>query len=61
MGVFGGIGYYCKIKAFTLSEASAIALYSYTGGIFASFWGILLFNDYPDIKTCFGEIVIVTA
>ena len=61
MGVVGGIGHYCIIKAFTLGEASAIAPYSYIGIIFASFWGMLLFNEYPDIETYFGALVIITA
>ena len=61
MGIAGGIGHYCIIRAFTLSEASAIAPYSYIGIIFATFWGMLLFNEFPDMATYFGALVVVSA
>jgi drug/metabolite transporter (DMT)-like permease len=61
MGLVGGIGHYCIIKAFTLGEASAIAPYSYIGIVFATFWGMLLFNEFPDAATYFGALVIIAA
>ena len=59
MGIAGGIGHYCIIRAFTLAEASTIAPYSYLGIIFATIWGMVIFHEYPDIETYFGTLVIV--
>ena len=61
MGIAGGIGHYCIIRAFTLAEASTIAPYSYLGIIFATIWGMVIFHEYPDIETYFGTLVIVMA
>jgi len=61
MGIFGGIGHYCIIRAFTLAEASTIAPYSYIGIIFATFWGMVIFHEFPDLQTYFGTLVIVVA
>lgn len=61
IGAVGGLGHICLIRAFTLSEASAIAPIAYVGLIFATFWGIVLFGEYPDRSSVLGALVIVGA
>jgi drug/metabolite transporter (DMT)-like permease len=51
----------CIIRAFSLTEASILAPFGYLGLIFSAFWGIVLFNQYPDRRTVLGALVIAGA
>ncbi len=55
---FGTVGQLCLIRAFSQGEAAMLAPYSYTGLIFAAFWGILFFAELPDGWTISGALVI---
>ncbi|WP_435140883.1 DMT family transporter [Pseudopelagicola sp. nBUS_19] len=61
LGSVGAIGHFCLIRALMIAEASAIAPFSYVGLIFAIFWGMVLFGEYPDAFTYLGALVIVIA
>ena len=61
IGLIGTAGHLFLIKALTLGEASLIAPFGYTSLIFATIWGVLLFDNFPDIWTISGAIVIVGA
>ncbi|MEL7114071.1 MAG: DMT family transporter [Pseudomonadota bacterium] len=61
LGLFGTIGHWCLIQAFTAAEASSIAPFAYVGPIFATALGALIFQDYPDALTYVGALVIVCA
>lgn len=61
LGVLGATAQFCLIRAFTLVEASVVAPFGYVGLIFATFWGIVLFGEYPDRWTITGALVIVAA
>lgn len=61
IGVFGGAGHLCLIRAFSVAEAGAIAPISYAGIVFATFWGFLWFDEYPDFWAYVGMVVIVSA
>jgi len=61
IGLIGTVGHLFLIKALTLGEASLIAPFGYTSLIFATIWGLLLFDNFPDIWTISGAIVIVGA
>ncbi|THD85795.1 DMT family transporter [Aliigemmobacter aestuarii] len=61
IGLLGAAAQYFLIHAFTVAEASAIAPFGYVGLIFATFWGIVLFGEYPDGWTIVGALVIVAA
>ncbi|MDT8856069.1 DMT family transporter [Paracoccaceae bacterium Fryx2] len=61
LGLLGAAAQFCLIRAFTLAEASAVAPFGYVGLIFATFWGIVLFDEYPDLWTIVGALVIVAA
>ena len=60
-GVLGGIGHYLLILAFTATQASVLAPFSYVGLIFSAFWGFAIFNELPDIWTWIGAAIIVGA
>lgn len=61
IGLVGAIGHFFLIRAFMVAEASALAPFSYAGLIFAIFWGIVLFDEFPDTPTYVGAFVIVAS
>ncbi|WP_444666406.1 DMT family transporter [Cereibacter changlensis] len=61
LALIGTAGQFCLIRAFTMTEASAVAPFGYVGLVFATFWGIVLFGEYPDLWTVVGALVIVAA
>ena len=61
VAVLGTAAQLCLIRAFTLAEASSVAPFAYLGILFAAFWGIVLFDTYPDTWTVIGALVIVAA
>ena len=61
MGAIGGIGHICLIRAFTVTEASFLAPFSYVGLALNALWGFLFFAEVPDAATIAGAVVIVAA
>lgn len=61
IGLIGAAAQLCMIRAFSMSEASAIAPFSYVGIILAALWGFLFFAEVPDLWTGVGALVIVLA
>jgi drug/metabolite transporter (DMT)-like permease len=59
LGLFGTLGHFCMIKAFTCAEASQVAPYSYTNLIWASIFGFVLFGTHPDLWTYVGAGIII--
>jgi drug/metabolite transporter (DMT)-like permease len=51
----------CIIRSFSITEASVVAPFAYLGIVFATGWGILLFDQWPDRWTVIGALVIVGA
>jgi len=58
IGLTGALGHYAMIRAYTVSEASAVAPFAYAILIWMTFAGILVFDDVPDIWTIVGASVI---
>ena len=61
IAVFGTMGQLALIRALSLGEAAMLAPYSYTGLVFATVWGVLLFDEWPDLWTLCGALVIAGA
>ena len=57
----GTTGQLLLIRALRLGEASMLAPFSYTGLIFAIFWGALFYNEFPDQWTLIGAVIIAAA
>lgn len=51
----------CIIRSFSITEASVVAPFAYLGIVFATFWGAVLFGQWPDRWTVLGALVIVGA
>jgi drug/metabolite transporter (DMT)-like permease len=58
-GLLGGLGHFSLIKAFQYSKASVISPFSYTTLLWSIIYGIVLFGEYPDIKTMSGATIIL--
>ena len=61
IGLIGTIGHLMLIKSLSLGEASLVAPFSYSSLLFATVWGTILFNSFPDFLTIFGSVIIVGA
>ena len=61
VGCLGTGAQLCIIRSFSTTEAAVVAPFAYLGIIFATFWGALLYDQWPDIWTLIGALVIVVA
>lgn len=61
MGLLGGIAHTLIIFAFRYASASLLAPFNYTLLVWATFYGWILFDDLPDLRTIIGAAVIVIA
>ena len=59
--VSGAFGHYLLIKTFETAEASAVQPFSYFQLIFASIFGILIFNETITLKVLIGSSIIILA
>ena len=61
LGLIGGMGHYCVIKAYENAEASIISPLSYVQLIGATVLGYIVFADFPDGWTWLGAAIIVAS
>ena len=59
LGMGSNLILYCLLKAFTLSNASALAPIKYIELVLSSLFGYLFFNEWPTLHTCLGAILII--
>ncbi len=58
-GLFGGVGHFMLIKAFTAAPAATVSPFTYTTLIWSVTYGFVLFGDFPDAWTWAGAAIIV--
>jgi drug/metabolite transporter (DMT)-like permease len=61
VGFLGTGAQLCIIRSFSMTEAAIVAPFAYLGIIFATFWGAVLYDQWPDVWTLIGALVIVLA
>lgn len=61
MGLFGSLGHFLLIKAFSYAPAPALSPYSYSGLAWSALLGFAVFGDVPDLWTTAGAGVIVAS
>jgi len=59
LGLAGGVGHLCLIRAFQSAPASVVAPFSYSSLIWATLYGYILFSDLPDQWTLIGASLII--
>ena len=57
----GTLAQLCIIRSFSITEAGIVAPFAYLGIVFATFWGAVLYDQWPDRWTVIGALVIVGA
>jgi drug/metabolite transporter (DMT)-like permease len=60
VGVASAVGGYFISQAYRLSQAAVIAPIEYTALILSVFWGITIFNEWPDIVAWIGMALILS-
>lgn len=60
-GVMAGFAMLLFINAYRLAETNFVAPFEYSAMIWAVFYGIVLFNDFPDPFTWTGAVIVVVA
>ena len=58
IGVFFSLGIYFQIIALSFAKASVIQPFHYTLILWAIILGYFFYNDFPDIPTIIGAIII---
>ena len=58
-GLTGGVGHLCLIRAFRAAPASVVVPFSYSSLIWATLFGFVIWNDWPDQWTLAGAAVII--
>ena len=61
IGVLSSFAMVCFINAYRLAESNFVAAFEYSGMIWAVLYGVLFFNDFPDLWTWSGMAVVVGA
>ncbi len=59
LGLSSGLGGYLISQAYRVSEATVIAPFEYLALILAIFWGITLFDEWPDLAAWIGIALIL--
>ncbi len=59
IGIASGIGGYFISQAYRVSEAALIAPIEYTALVLSIFWGITIFNEWPDRVAWAGIVLIL--
>ena len=61
LGVFGAMGHWCMIKAYSYADAATLAPFMYAQLLVATFYGWLIYDDLPDGFTLLGMMVILAS
>ena len=61
IGIASSIGGYLISQAYRLSEAGLIAPFEYTTLILSVFWGIVIWNEWLNLSSLLGIILILTS
>lgn len=60
-GVFGGFGQVCNTFAYARGQPSLLGPFDYLALIWAVIFGVVLFDDWPDLTVWIGAIIIVAS
>lgn len=61
VGCLGTAAQLFLIRSFSTTEAAIVAPFTYLGIVVATFWGIVLYDQWPDRWTVLGALVIAGA
>lgn len=59
VGVFAGLGQLFLTNSYRLAQANRVSIYQYLNIFFAALYGLLFWQEIPDIFSLFGALIIV--
>jgi drug/metabolite transporter (DMT)-like permease len=59
LGIFGGLGHYCLVRAFELAPAPFVSPFNYAQILGAAVLSTVVFGQVPDLWTWIGSAIIV--
>lgn len=60
IGIFGAIGQFGITFAYNLAPSKEISVFEYTQVVFSSILGMIFLNEFPDLYSILGYLVIIT-
>jgi drug/metabolite transporter (DMT)-like permease len=60
LGLVNGIAHYCVMQAYRLAPASRVAPFDYTGLVWATVFGYMLWGDFPAPAVWLGVALVVS-
>jgi len=61
IGLLGVVSQSCIIASYRTGEASAVAPFDYSRILIAAVFGVILFNEWPDVWTLVGAAVVIAS
>ncbi|MGL1892386.1 MAG: DMT family transporter [Spirochaetaceae bacterium] len=61
IGLFASVGQFGLTHAYRYAKASRVSIYTYSGIIFASFLGFLIWQEIPDPLSIIGGLLIISS
>ena len=61
VGLFGALGQFLILRAYSKTKAITLAPVSYTHIIWATFFGYIIFDSLPNLQTLLGGVLIVSS
>ncbi len=59
MGLFGVTGHFCLTQAFRYAAASLVAPFNYTGLLWATLFGYVVWHQLPGPSTALGGLIVI--
>lgn len=59
-GICAAVGQTFVTRAYTYAPAKVISIFDYTQVLFAALLGLVFFNEYPDVFSIMGYIIIIS-
>ena len=61
VGLFGALGQFLILRAYSKTKAITLAPVSYTHIIWATFFGYIIFDSLPNLQILLGGVLIVSS
>jgi len=59
LGCIAACGFYCLTQAYRVADASAVAPFEYIAMPIAVVWGIVMWDEFPEMITIFGIALVI--
>jgi drug/metabolite transporter (DMT)-like permease len=59
--LMSGLGEFLMIKALEIAHAVVVSPMHYTLILFSTFWGYMVFGDFPDFWTLAGTVIVISS